>query len=571
MPVGVFLSGGIDSTIVAALAARAGDTRTYTATFSEASHDESAHARAVARALGTEHTELAVSADDGLELAARLPVLYGEPFGDPSAIPTHLIAREARKSVTVALTGDGGDELFGGYNRLVAGARLERWRRRLPVALRAPVGRALERAPQATLERLAGALASVSGRRELPNIAEKLHKAGHVLAAGDVESAIRGLLAIWPDSSDLLAGATPVDYQLRGLGFEDELMALDRRLTLSEQMLTKVDRATMAVALEARPPLLDPRVVALAERSSFDEHVQGGTGKQLLRRLLPDLIDPRLLDRPKMGFDPPIGAWLRGPLRPWAEELLQPAALRASGITGVDAVQRSLARHLAGSPGEDYRLWTMLQYQLWFSTVHEGEDPPTPPVRSSGRSRAVGPPPEIRVFVERDRTAVDALLDAAMDRHGDSDRYRELLRWKHDRNPFGRSPAWVAEQDGEIIGYRAFLQWRFDGHGTVLVGRARGGHRDGSRASGSGHLPAAHLAGARGALRGGRRLRLQHAQRPEPSGLSEDGVAARRQAHALGAAVEPGVAAGDRPQSRAGRPLGRGDRRRLARRRGLRR
>ena len=475
VPVGVFLSGGIDSTIVTALAARAGTTHTFTATFTESSHDESRHAAAVALALGTEHTELHVSAHDGLALARSLPSIYGEPFGDPSAIPTHLIAQQARQSVTVALTGDGGDELFGGYNRLTSGVRVEAWRRRLPPTSRRVFARALRAAKPTAFDRVGNLADRALHREEVPNLGEKLHKVAGVLGAASMEDAIRDLVTIWPRPADLLAGAVPYDLELDDGSFASEMLDLDRRITLPEQMLTKVDRATMAVALEARPPLLDPRVVAVARATPVSRHVRDGRGKQLLRGVLPELIAGHLVDRPKMGFDPPIGAWLRGPLRSFAAELLAPSALRASGITGARAVRESFDRHQAGAAGEDYRLWTVLQYQLWFAAVHERGRLPAPPVRPSAgsvssaprRSTPVSSSLVVRPFEEGDRDAVDALLAAAMRREAEDDRFRQLLRWKHEDNPFGRSPAWVAVDRGAVVGYRAFLRWRFEGQGRT--------------------------------------------------------------------------------------------------------
>jgi asparagine synthase (glutamine-hydrolysing) len=460
VPVGVFLSGGVDSTLVAAFAARAGTTHTFTATFGQASHDESVHAERVARALGTIHTPLPVAAGDGLEVARRLPAIYGEPFGDPSAIPTHLVAAEARRSVGVALTGDGGDELFGGYNRLVQGARLDRLRRRVPGALRDPLGSVAGRFDPAGVDRWGRRLSHATGRPPIPNLGDKLQKAASTLAASDSPSAITALIAMWDDPGALVDGARARPLGVGGGSFADELLELDRRLTLPEQMLTKVDRATMRVALEARPPLLDPRVVAIARQASIDQHVQGGAGKQLLRALVPRLIDPALLDRPKMGFDAPIGGWLRGPLRMWADELLAPDALRETGISGVDEVARRWAAHLSGSSSEEYRLWTLLQYQLWHRTEHQRRPIPDPvPAAVTARSRGI----ELRRAAAADQPAVHQLLAAAMSFDPDDARFRWLLRWKHLENPFGESPAWVAVSDGEIVGYRAFLRWRFVG------------------------------------------------------------------------------------------------------------
>jgi asparagine synthase (glutamine-hydrolysing) len=461
VPIGVFLSGGIDSTLVAALAARAGTTHTFTATFGRSSHDESGHAERVARALGAVHTPLPVAAGDGLEVARRLPAIYGEPFGDPSAIPTHLIAAEARRSVVVALTGDGGDELFGGYNRLVQGARLDRLRGRAPAPVRGPLASVAGRVDPATTDVWGRRISHAAGRPPIPNMGDKLHKAAATLGAPSTPSAISALVAMWDDPGSLVDHGRPRPLDIGQGPFAEELLELDRRLTLPEQMLTKVDRATMRVALEARPPLLDPRVVAIARRASVERHVQGGAGKQLLRAVVPRLIDPALLDRPKMGFDAPIGTWLRGPLRMWADELLAPDALRETGISGVDEVARRWSAHLDGSSSEEYRLWTLLQYQLWHRTEHQRCPIPAPvPAAVTARSRGV----ELRRATPADQPAVHGILAAAMSFDPDDARFAWLLRWKHRENAFGESPAWVAVSDGELVGYRAFMRWRFVGH-----------------------------------------------------------------------------------------------------------
>ena len=462
VPVGVFLSGGIDSTIVAALAARAGTTHTFTATFGRASHDESVHAEQVAQALGTVHAALPVDAADGLALARDLPRIYGEPFGDPSAIPTLLIAAEAKRSVGVALTGDGGDELFGGYNRLVAGARLDRLRARLPGPAGAGSGAAVDLVGPRRVERLATTAARRVGRPPIPNLADKLTKAAAVLGSSATPEAILALVAMWADPSALGVGGTPLHLGMGSGTFGDELLALDRRWTLPEQMLTKVDRATMHVALEARPPLLDHRVVALARRAAFADHVQDGVGKQLLRALVPRLIDPALLDRPKMGFDPPFGSWLRGPLRGWADQLLAPDALAASGITRPEAVTAAWQDHLAGASGLDAKLWTVLQFQQWHESEHLRR-PPSEPVAPRVRLRSKGL--EVRPARPDDGPAVVRLLAASMQSDPDDERFAWLLRWKHERNPFGPSPAWVATSGDELVGYRPFLRWRFVGRG----------------------------------------------------------------------------------------------------------
>ena len=564
VPVGVFLSGGIDSTIVAALAAQHGPTTTFTATFAGTTHDESNHARAVARAIGSQHVELEVSHRDALDFAARLPALYGEPFGDPSAIPTHLLARAARDQVTVALTGDGGDELFGGYNRLVVGAQLERVRAALPSSLRSLVGTVVGGLPLAALDRLGGAAGRLAGAGNVPNIAEKLHKAGVALATDDTAAAMTSLVAIWPDPSQLLPGARPRSLGFGGGSFGNELLNFDRRSTLPEQMLAKVDRASMAVGLEARPPLLDPRIVAYATALPLSAHVGRRSGKQQLRRIVSRLVDPSLLDRPKMGFDPPIGAWLRGPLRTWAEELLRPSMLRASGISAVEPIRRSLDRHLSGAGGEEYRLWTLLQYQLWFDGVHGGRSNPRPTVRPANQGR-IDKPLEIRPFQEEDRTAVDGLLVRSMKRTEGLERFARLLRWKHEESPFGPSPAWVAVDDGEIVGYRAFLRWEFTGlDRTWRAVRAVDTATDPDH-QGRGIFRLLTLQGIDHLAQRWGRLRVQHAELPEPPRLRADGMAGGRSSRPADPTVPARIHPRSRSKSRGRRALGRAGRRRTHR------
>jgi asparagine synthase (glutamine-hydrolysing) len=295
--------------------------------------------------------------------------VYGEPFADPSAIPTMLIAAAAREHVTVVLTGDGGDELFAGYNRQVFGDRIDSLGRRLPSSLVRPIGRTMLATPPAPVDSTASSLAWLARRSPPRSPGEKLHKVARHLDASRREPAVAADLAsrIWMDPAALTGRGA--DVRAEGASFGEALLSHDRGCTLPEQMLAKVDRATMRVALEARPPLLDPRVVAQARSTPLDILVRGGKGKAPLRDVVSRLIDPALLDRPKMGFDPPIGEWLRGPLREWATERLAPSELRASGISGTEVVREAWDRHQAGRSNEDYRLWSVLQYQAWVEWV----------------------------------------------------------------------------------------------------------------------------------------------------------------------------------------------------------
>ncbi|MCO8127444.1 asparagine synthase (glutamine-hydrolyzing) [Acidimicrobiia bacterium EGI L10123] len=368
VPVGVFLSSGVDSTCIAALATQVTDrVRTFTVGFDEPSVDESDHAAEIARHLGTEHHTLSVSADAGLDLVDLIAPTYGEPFADPSALPTMLLSSAAREHVTVCLSGDGGDEVFGGYNRYLLGSAA--WDRvgRMPAPLRRAGAAAVERIDPAWADRL---LRPDRGPRALRirNAGDKLERLATLLRTKDELDLAQRLVAVWPDRLPVEADphATVFDHPpaaLAGHDVVEELMYLDTVTTLPDQMLTKVDRASMRSSLEVRVPLLDPRVVAAAWRAPDSQRLSDGQTKRALRRIAAAHVPREVLDRPKIGFDPPLGRWLRGPLRPWAEDLLAPAAIERHGLD-VDVVRPLWNRYLIGRPS-DYRVWSVLMYQAW--------------------------------------------------------------------------------------------------------------------------------------------------------------------------------------------------------------
>jgi asparagine synthase (glutamine-hydrolysing) len=366
VPVGVFLSGGIDSSVVAALAVTAGSgpVRTFTVGFSDPAMDESADGRAVAEALGTRHEQLDVDVAEGIEVARGLPGVYDEPFCDPSAVPTLLLARAARQRVTVCLSGDGGDEVFGGYNRYLLGSELWPLVGRVPLPLRRGASRVLEAVPPAALDRTARLL---PGRLAVRNPGDKLHRLATLLGTRDDAELPLRLVSIWPDRLPLAGRETPTAFTRpeswpAGLGPTEQLMYLDSVVTLPDLMLTKVDRASMACSLEVRVPLLDLRVVRAAWRAP-GLRLAGGQTKRALRLIAARHLPPGLLERPKMGFDPPLGAWLRGPLRAWAEDLLAPAALARTGLDAAP-VRATWASFLRGRR-LDYRVWSVLMLQAW--------------------------------------------------------------------------------------------------------------------------------------------------------------------------------------------------------------
>jgi asparagine synthase (glutamine-hydrolysing) len=355
VPVGAFLSGGIDSTsVVAQLQARSSrSVRTFTIGFREAEFDEARHAAAVAAHLGTDHAELQVTARDALDIVPRMPQLFDEPFGDSSAIPTHLVSAFARRHVTVSLSGDGGDELFGGYHRYHQTARIWRGVGRVPGFARALLSGACR------------AAARLGGDAD----ESRLARLSRYLAARSGEACYATQVELWPgpmvrDGDASLA--EPPAALARG-DLYARMMFADAVSYLPDDILAKVDRAAMAVSLETRVPMLDPRVVEFAWSLPARMKVRDGDGKWLLKRVLDRYVPRELMERPKMGFGVPVAAWLRGPLRPWAEELLAESRLRGEGYFDAARVRRRWARHLAGHEDAADALWPVLMFQAWLT------------------------------------------------------------------------------------------------------------------------------------------------------------------------------------------------------------
>jgi asparagine synthase (glutamine-hydrolysing) len=374
VPLGAFLSGGIDSSLVVSLMRNAGarHIRTFSIGFAEQAYDEAPHAKAVAHHLGTEHTEAYVSAADALEVIPRLPAMFDEPFGDSSAIATHLVARLARQSVTVSLSGDGGDELFGGYNRYVAAASWWRGLRLMPrVMRRVAAGSIAALSPDRWQRSIDVAGSLIPRRLRVRAAGEKMHKLARVLRADDATAVYANLTRHWQNAPELVLGAresaSPADHAGAASLRADarRMMYLDMTSYLPDDILVKVDRATMAVSLEGRIPLLDPRVIELAWRLPVEWKVRGGEGKWLLRKLLYKHVPQSLVDRPKMGFGLPIDAWLRGPLREWAEALLDEDRLRREGIFEPAIVRKRWREHLDGRGLHHADLWNALMFQAW--------------------------------------------------------------------------------------------------------------------------------------------------------------------------------------------------------------
>src|SRR5262245_12229843 len=368
VPLGAFLSGGIDSSTVVALmvAARRGRVRTFSIGFPDFGYDESVHARAVARHLGTMHEELTVTAADALAVVPQLADMYDEPFADSSQIPTHAVSKLTRAYVTVALSGDGGDELFGGYNRYSLAEGPLRRLTLLPLSIRHVAAAMLKAVPEGAAEILS---AVVPRSRRPVQPADKLKKLAEVLLL-DGDAVYLRLVSQCPDPAALTHGLTehPIDLprptMARREGLLECMQLFDTATYLPDDILQKVDRASMAVALEVRPPLLDHRVVEFAWTLPRHLRIRAGESKWLLRCVLDRHVPRKLVKRPKMGFGVPLARWLGGPLRDWAEDLLDPRHL-GGGILDTHAVRQLWSDHVDGGRNWAYALWTILMFEAW--------------------------------------------------------------------------------------------------------------------------------------------------------------------------------------------------------------
>ena len=370
VPVGAFLSGGIDSSTVVALmqAANSGPVRTYTIGFDIADYDEARHAAAVARHLRTEHTELTVTSKDALDVIPRLPDYYDEPFADSSQIPTYLVSAMTRQHVTVALSGDGGDELFGGYSRYQLARRFWRTLSMLPLPIRRAFVHCLRALPA---DRWTSLFSLLPAKLRPAMAGDKLYKLASVLELNDAGALYRRLVTHWepsllmPDTEEPHGPLWDETLAQELPGLIERMQFLDLVTYLPDDILTKVDRASMAVALEARVPLIDHRVVELSWRIPRQTLIRNGVSKWPLRQILYRHVPSELVERPKMGFGIPLGEWMRGPLRDWAEALLDEQRLREAGFVDAAVVRHHWHQHLAGTHNWQYLLWDVLTFEAW--------------------------------------------------------------------------------------------------------------------------------------------------------------------------------------------------------------
>lgn len=373
VPLGVFLSGGYDSTAIAALMQSQSESpiKTFSIGFYETAYNEAQHAKAIAKHLGTEHTELYVASQEAMAVIPKLTKIYDEPFSDSSQIPTYLVSELARKYVKVSLSGDGGDELFCGYNRYLLGYQAWKKLRVLPLRLRQAASFIIAHLPGHSLDRMQRYLPL---HLQISSLADRLPKLAEVLASRGGEAFYHDLVSHWKQPDQVVLNACepktllsrPDDLpQLPDL--RERMMYLDMLTYLPDDILTKIDRASMAVSLEARVPLLDHRVVEFAWRVPIKFKYQNGQGKWLLRQVLYRYVPAKLVDRPKMGFGVPIEHWLRGPLREWGEDLLCEKKMREEGFFDPTPIRKMWSEHLSGQRRWHYYLWDILMFQAWLA------------------------------------------------------------------------------------------------------------------------------------------------------------------------------------------------------------
>lgn len=374
VPLGAFLSGGIDSSTVVALmqAQSSRPVKTFTIGFHEKDYNEAQHANSVARHLGTEHTELYVTPDEAINVIPRLPALYDEPFSDSSQIPTFLVSQLAKQHVTVSLSGDAGDELFGGYNRYNYAMQLKRKFDWLPYPVRPFLSKILAM-PPAPVWACLGRLTGVSRG------AEKASRVIEILAAPDNETVYRTLVSHWKSPKNVVIGGTEPPTILTDRSawpelaeFEQRMMYLDAMNYLPDDILVKLDRAAMSLSLETRVPFLDYRVVEFAWKLPLSMKIRDGQSKWILKQILYKYVPKETFARAKMGFGVPIDSWLRGPLKEWAETLLDESRLKREGYFNPAPIRQKWSEHVSGLRNQHYYLWDVLMFQAWLETIHYG-------------------------------------------------------------------------------------------------------------------------------------------------------------------------------------------------------
>ena len=375
VPIGAFLSGGVDSSVIVALMQAQSEVpvKTFSIGFQDDLYDESKYARDVAEHLGVDHTELIVTPEMALGVIKDLPEIYDEPFADSSQIPTYLVCKLARKHVTVSLSGDGGDEIFCGYNRYTIVRHTWGKLRLIPRFIRMGVAKTLVLMPPKKWNKFSKIInAFLPERLRLANLGEKIHKGAKVLASNSIDELYLGLVSQWDSPEDLVLGSREPKTVLTSENLQPDLscdvgkmMAMDMLSYLPDDILTKVDRAAMHVSLETRVPFLNHKIVEYAMKIPLKLKVKDGVGKWILREVLYKYVPKNLMERPKMGFGVPIGTWLRGPLKSWAEELICEDRLKREGYFDASMVREKWMEHQTGKRNWQHLLWCVLMFQTW--------------------------------------------------------------------------------------------------------------------------------------------------------------------------------------------------------------
>jgi len=377
VPLGAFLSGGVDSSLIVALmqSQSTDPVRTFTIGFHETSFNEADHAVAVANHLGTEHTEFYVSPQDAINIIPLLPTLYDEPFADSSQIPTYLLSKLTRDHVTVSLSGDGGDELFGGYNRYSWGRNIWNRIKYFPLPLRQVFAALLYKPSPSSWDKLFSIFELLLPNRfHYSSAGDKLHKLAKLIGATSANDVFFELISLWKGTDIVLGSktvqtlATDPSHWPSNLDFSEFMMYQDTQVYLPDDILVKVDRASMGVGLESRAPFLDHQLIELAWSLPLNMKIRNTQSKWLLRKILYKYVPRDLIERPKMGFGVPIGDWLRGPLRDWAEELLDESRIRSAGYLEAAPIRKKWNEHLSGKRNWQHHLWGVLMFQAWLDT-----------------------------------------------------------------------------------------------------------------------------------------------------------------------------------------------------------
>ncbi|MCB9025392.1 MAG: asparagine synthase (glutamine-hydrolyzing) [Bdellovibrionaceae bacterium] len=375
VPLGAFLSGGVDSSLVVSVMQKLSSqkVKTFSIGFTDTEYNEAPHAKAVAEHLGTEHTELYVTPNEAWQVVPKLAQIYDEPFADSSQIPTYLVSQLARREVTVSLSGDGGDELFGGYNRYFMATKIWDKVGLQPQWLKSLGAKSIETLPPQQWDQLFGVVKNfMPASLKVNQFGDKLYKASQVLKANTAMEMYLNLISYWQNIQDVVPQCSRtwsilnlLNENTKNLNPREQMMFLDFCSYLSEDILTKVDRASMAHSLESRIPLLDRRVIEFAWSLPLDLKIRNGQGKWLLRQLLYKYVPKGLIERPKMGFGVPVGDWIKGPLNDWAETLLSVESLNKSGLLHTANIRQRWQEHKSGTRNWHMSLWNVLMFQQW--------------------------------------------------------------------------------------------------------------------------------------------------------------------------------------------------------------